>query len=414
MPLNKKVRKESDVFKELEDLSHSPGYIHAIAYFCFRDNTIRYADEVKPEDVLQQFSMERLVRTEISTLIGLACKKGIDETLPSPELLQDYISRTDSLLQELHQSMMPPMQDIFDPSKIGDDTFNPFNSGAILRESIFYGGESAYHFQYRDLSKDKYRKDNDWLIENKGYSLEQAMSVISSFQVLQNDKINDVLVSLFEKHPNEWTVFEAYTFSLKEIVDKSELDVEIAKKVVESFVSPIGQEDFTSLDDFNPINAYPIIKLQGGKYLLFQNYSLVEALYETPFFWFNSDAVYRNIALHHRGEFTEEFSSRRLKRVFGDKRVFQNVDIVDAKNNKAGEIDVLVVFANRAIVLQAKSKKLTIAARKGNELSLKDDFKKAVQDAYDQAFSCSIYLTEVSHFRMTISSYKQPRIYALY
>ncbi len=41
MPLNKKVRKESDVFKELEDLSHSPGYIHAIAYFCFRDNTIR-------------------------------------------------------------------------------------------------------------------------------------------------------------------------------------------------------------------------------------------------------------------------------------------------------------------------------------------------------------------------------------
>ncbi len=63
------------------------------------------------------------------------------------------------------------------------------------------------------------------------------MSVISSFQVLQNDKINDVSVSLFEKHPSEWTVFEAYTFSLKEIVDKSELDVEIAKKVVESFVS---------------------------------------------------------------------------------------------------------------------------------------------------------------------------------
>lgn len=121
---------------------------------------------------------------------------------------------------------------------------------------------------------------------------------------------------------------------------------------------------------------------------------MVEALYETLFFWFNSDAAYRNIAMCHRGEFTEEFSSRRLKRVFGEKRVFQNVDIVDAKNNKAGEIDVLVVFANRAIVLQAKSKKLTIAARKGNDLSLKDDFKKAVQDAYNQAFSCSNYLTD--------------------
>lgn len=394
MPENKEARKESEVFKELEELCHSPGYIHAIAYFCFRDNTIRYADEVKPEDVLQQFSMERLVRTEISTLIGLACKKDIDETLPSPDLIQNYISRTDTLLQELHQSMMPPLQDVFDPSKIGDDNFNPFNSGAVLRESIFYGGESAYHFQYRDLSEDKYRKDNDWLIENKGYSLEQAMSVISSIQVLQNDKINDVLLSLIGRHPNEWTVFDAYTFSLEEIVDKSELDVEIAKKAVESFVSPIGQEEFTSLDDFNPINAYPIIKLQDDKYLLFQNYSLVEALYETPFYWFNSDAAYRNIAMRHRGEFTEEFSSRRLKRVFGEKRVFQNVDIVDAKNNKAGEIDVLVVFANRAIVLQAKSKKLTIASRKGNDLSLKDDFKRAVQDAHDQAFSCSNYLTD--------------------
>lgn len=212
MPLNKEARNESDVFKELEDLCQSPGYIHAIAYFCFRDNTIRYADEVKPEDVLQQFSMERLVRTEISTLIGLACKKDIDEKLPSPDLMQDYVSRTDTLLQELHQSMMPPMQEVFDPTRIGDDNFNPFTCGALLRESIFYGGESAYHFQYRDLAEDKYRKDNAWLIENKGYSLEQAMSVISSIQALQNDKINEVFVGMIDKHPNEWTFLEAYTF----------------------------------------------------------------------------------------------------------------------------------------------------------------------------------------------------------
>lgn len=397
MPKNKVARKESEVFKELEDLCHSPGYVHVIAYLCFRDNTIKYADEVKPEDVLQKFSMERLVRTEISTLIGMACKTDIDESLPSPKLMQEYIGKTDSLLQELHYSMMPPLKDVLDPSKMGDDGFNPFNSGTVLRESIFYGGESAYHFQYRDLSEDKYRKDNDWLIENKGYSLKQAMSVISSIQVLQNDKINDILTSLIAKHPNEWSLFEAYTFSLEEIASMLELDVEVAKNVIESFVSPVGQEDFRSLDDFNPINAYPIIKLQDNKYLLFQNYSLVEALYETPFFWFNSDAEYRSIAMRHRGEFTEEFSSTRLKRVFGERRVFKNVDILDEKSNRVGEIDVLVVFANRAIVLQAKSKKLTIAARKGNDLSLKDDFKKAVQDAYDQALSCSNYLTDSSY-----------------
>lgn len=397
MQLNKKVRNESDVFNELENLCHSPGYIHAITYFCFRDNTIKYADEVKLEDVLQQFSMKRLVRTEISTLIGLVCKNNIDETLPSPDLMHDYISKTEHLLQELHQSMMSPLEVFFEAINSEDNKLNPFNSGVILRESIFYGGESAYYFQYRDLAEYKYRKDNDWLIKNKGYSLKQAMHVISSIQILQNDKINSVFLSIKNKYQNKLTFFDAYTFSLKEITEKSELNTEVAKKIVESFVSPIGQEEFKNLDDFNPINAYPIIKLQENKYLLLQNYSLLEALYETPFFWFNSDAAYKNTAMRHRGEFTEEFSSGRLKSVFGKNRVFQNVDIVDKKNDKAGEIDVLVVFANRAIVLQAKSKKLTIAARKGNDLSLKDDFKKAVQDAYDQALSCSNHLTDSNY-----------------
>lgn len=396
MPVNNEVRKEQDVFKELEDLCHSPGYIHAIAYFCFRDNTIKHGDEVTLEDVLQQFSMERLVRSEISTLIGLACKKDIDEALPSPETMQSYISNTDSLLKELHQSMMPPLEDIFGPTNISGD-FNPFESGALLRESIFYGGESAYNFQYRDLPKDKYRKDNDWLVNNKGYTLEQAMSVISSIQALQNDKINDVFISLRGKRPDEWGFFEAYKFSLEDVVVKSELNQEVVEKVIESFVSPVGQEAFLSLDDFNPLNAYPIISLHKNQYLLFQNYSLVEAFYETPFFWFNADVAYKDSAMAHRGEFTEEFSSKRLKLVFGESRVFQNVDIVDTKNNNAGEIDVLVVFGNRAIVLQAKSKKLTIAARKGNDLCLKGDFKKAVQNAYDQAFSCSNLLTDSSY-----------------
>ena len=47
-------------------------------------------------------------------------------------------------------------------------------------------------------------------------------------------------------------------------------------------------------------------------------------------------------------------------------------------------------------MLQAKSKKLTLEARKGNDLQLKDDFKKAVQDAIDQAVSCARLLGDKS------------------
>lgn len=392
--MKNKAREETEIFSELAQICSSPGYVHAIAYFCFRDNTIRYAETITPEDVLQQYSMERLVRTEISTLIGLACKENLDTKLPSSDEMQGYIDKTDSLLKEIHQSMMPPMVEIFDPQQIGDQEFNPFKNGSILRESIFYGGEAAYHFQYRDLSAAKYKKDNEWLINSKGFSVSQVIRVIISIQSLQNNRINEVLFGLAEKDLSDWSFLEAYKFTAEEVANESGVEVAIARQVIESFVAPIDMAEFKPLDDFNPKNAYPIIELPGDEYLLFQHYSLVEALYETPFFWFNADKQYSATAMQHRGEFTEEFSAERLKLVFGGNRVFQNIDIYDSKKNKAGEIDVLVVFANRAIVLQAKSKKLTIASRKGNDNSLQDDFKKAVQDAYDQAYLCASLLTD--------------------
>ncbi len=97
----------------------------------------------------------------------------------------------------------------------------------------------------------------------------------------------------------------------------------------------------------------------------------------------------------NRGLFTEEFTSKRLERVFGTDKVFRNVEIWDkARKNRLGEIDTLVLIGDRALVVQAKSKKLTIEAQKGNDLQLQADFKGAIQDACDQALACSHRLLE--------------------
>lgn len=395
--LTEDVRSEIEIFAELAELCSSTGYVHAIAYICFRDNTIKYVDTITTDDVLQQFSNDRLVRTEISTLIGLACKVQLDTNLPPPDVIQGYIDKTDALLKEIHYSMMAKPSDIFDPSKIEDENFNPLTNGDVLREAIFYGGEAAYHFQYRDLSKEKYKKDNDWFIENKEFSIQQAIDVVTSIQNLQSDKINEVLEGLAEKDPDKWSFLPAYTFTLEEISKIVGLEQDIVKAAIDSFVAPDDIGSFEALDDFNPKNAYPVISVSENVYLLFQHYSLMEAFYETPFFWFNADNDYKSVAMQHRGEFTEEFSADRLRLVFGKERVFINVDIYDSSNNNVGEIDVLVIFANRAIILQAKSKKLTIASRKGNDNSLQADFKKAVQDANDQAFNCAIFLNDKNY-----------------
>lgn len=190
----------------------------------------------------------------------------------------------------------------------------------------------------------------------------------------------------------------AFVFSKDEILSCISISREILDKILESFCLPEGNlnEEFNSISDFNVANVFPLIKKEEGEYILPLSYTLSESSYDTPFYWFNDDKKYRSTAMDHRGEFTEEFSEKRLKLVFGDNNVFSNVNIIGKDGNVAGEIDVLVVFSNRAVVVQAKSKKLTIESRKGNDNALKDDFKKAIQKAYDQALSCSKLLGDKS------------------
>lgn len=391
------VRTEQEIFDELSEVCRSPGYIHTIAWFCFRDNTIRYSEELKPEDIVKRVSSGSLIRTEIATLIGLCLKNELIETIPSPANMQGYIDKTVRLLSELHKSIMPPLGEIIDLQKIGNPDYNPMSDGRLLREAIFYGSESAYNFQYREFSLLKYKNDNEWLTLNKRYSVEDAYQVIYSIFKIQNHKINQFLGTLSKIHPDEWTALPCFKFTTKEVSDESRISFEKTQLVIDSFLHHLGMGDFNSLDDFNPSKAYPIIKLNNDEFLLFQHYTLLEAFYETPFFWFNDDNDYRDKAMSHRGLFTEEFSTSRLSAVFGKERVHQGVNIIDNQGTIVGEIDLLVIFANRAIVLQAKSKKLTIAARKGNDLSLQNDFKKAVQAAYDQAEQCAKFLLDSTY-----------------
>lgn len=385
------MRSEQAIFDELTKLCSSPGYIHAIAYLCFRDNMIRYSDEMKPEDMRHMFSKTRLIRTEISTLIGLLLKNDIDHRVPSPDVLQQYIDKTEALLEEIHQSMSAAFRASLDPKKIGDKDVNPFTIGAVLREPIFYGGESAYSFQYRDLSLKKYARDNDWLIANKGFTIQVARDVAHALGRMQDGKSVTTLDAMRGMPPAQWTFLPGDTFTAKEVATFAKLEVSTVEKVLTAFSVPRGERNsqFNSLHDFNIANALPLIPLKYDKYVLFQIYSLVEALYESPFYWMGTDKSYASTAMQHRGLFTEEFSVECLVRVFGKENVYSNIDIFESKGKKVGEIDVLVLFGNRAILLQAKSKRLTLEARRGNDGQIRDDFKKSIQDSCDQAYKCA-------------------------
>lgn len=392
-------RTEREIFDELAVLSTSQGYSHAVAYLCFRDNIVQYAGEMTAEDMAHMSSMKRLSRTEISTLVGLMVKSPIDFTMPSPQVIQEYITRTDDLLAELHQVMSLEAFQTQDWKKIVDEGGSPFQQGQAYREPIFYGGESAYLFQYLDLAGRKYAADDDWMKQSKGFTISTAQSIVRAAGKVQSEKLDARLEAMRQLPPSEWTILPAHFFTAAEVAKKSGIDVGDVERVLNSFTLPAGETNqaFASLDDFNVANALPLLRVNQSDYLLFQGYGLVEALYEGPFYWMSADKAYRATAMSNRGRFAEAFSAERLQRVFGASRVHTNVDIYESKGRKLGEVDVLVIFANRAIVLQAKSKRLTLEARKGNDQVIKDDFKKSVQDSYDQGRLCASALTDTGY-----------------
>lgn len=259
------MRSEQAIFDELTKICWSSGYIHAIAYLCFRDNMIRYSGEMKPEDMRHMFSENRLIRTETSTLIGLLIKNDIDHRVPTPNDFQQYIDKTEALLDEIHQSMSAAFLASLDPKKVADKNFNPFTTGSVLREPIFYGGESAYSFQYRDLSPKKYARDNDWLTANRNFTIQVARDVVHAIARMLDEKSIATFHAMRGIPPDQWTFLPGNTFTAKEVAAFAKIDVSIVENVLTAFALPKGERNpqFNALHDFNFVNALPLIPLGG-------------------------------------------------------------------------------------------------------------------------------------------------------
>lgn len=388
-------RSEDEVFRELQALASEPGYIHVIAALCFRNNAIGFTNKLNANDLAKVYSHDRLIWTEISTLIGLLVKNDLNFTIPQPKQMQIMLDRSDQLLLELHMAMLAPSSEIISNAILQEESTNPFTRGDVLREAIFYCGDSAYDFQFRDFTISKYVADDDWLKTNKGFSISEVVTVAHSISKMLQNAIFPTFDNLLNKDIREWTLLPVYTFTTDQVIDSTRLNAQVVANILDAFSLPVAERNksFNSVSDFNYVNACPILRISANEYILFQSYSLFEAIYESPFYWMNQDKKYIATAEKNRGVFTEHFCADRLRTIFGERRVYENVILTRGKKIIA-EIDILVLFGNRAVIVQAKSKRLTIESRKGNDNQLKNDFKLAIQDSYKQGLSCAKVIQE--------------------
>ena len=183
---------------------------------------VRYSGpQLVANDLEHQLSHEKLLRIEIATLIGLMVQKPIDSSLPDLKDIQGYIERSEALLQELHHALVKPWVEGRNPNVSTPPEHGPFTIAEAMREPIFYGGESAYNFQYQSLSHLKYHGDNEWLEANQGFRIDEACQVAEVLGIQQLERQQECVQSLRKKPPEQRSLLPGFMFTTQDAAKAS-------------------------------------------------------------------------------------------------------------------------------------------------------------------------------------------------
>ena len=381
------VHKYDEIFARLEELTQESGFIYS---FLVMVESFQWMSTDEVADINWD---ERPNQAELSLLLGLLVKQPLRlDEFPSEETIVEQVHRAIELLREMHQALFAltlsrnsPGTDLQDHiAELMEKYEDHMNSGAGMVEPIFYGGEGAYDSQYLEMASKRYATDERWIQENIGCSIEAFIEIANDLQQLTRERLQDIETGLTFAERCE-TILSIMTFSRDDFPKTSSQSFECFINAFSSVPGDIN-DNFNSIADYNAVISRPILAFGGGKYCIPIFPDLPKTLYESPYYWMIKDDQYRDTSLSNRGDATESITHDILVPIFGCERVFKGVKIRKGKTDIT-DIDVLAVSGNKAIIAQCKSKKLTIDSRRGDGNALRNDFTKAMQDAYDQAIT---------------------------
>lgn len=426
------MKTSEQAISELKGLIRSKGYIYSLCLLLFDEFRV-IVDQIHQQNPHQQLGMN-----EALLLVGFLSQDELDLSFPdSPQVLMKVKRETKELLSELHRSyripFMSAMADLTSGNSEPPGTKELFGRGEMLVEPIHYAGTGAYDFQLVRLIERKYKFDLEWLLQNRGYTPQNASEFFSCVKSCLEEKSKrvDLYVRQIPKeqreaiessHPKDevdqfFEMSELFQYAdLFEFGQINEKDPTVfrtrgfenfCKNLLDLFVitpqdvasvaggnillemfscapSKTTNVSFKSIGSYNRCRSHPFLKFEPGRFLLPISFFLAEALYENPYYWMAEDLGYRAKLSAHRGLAGEEITFDFLVSVFGSGQVHKSVKIQTKKGRTETDIDVLCILGNKALCVQVKSKKLTELSRLGDDKQLQEDFQAGVQDAFDQ------------------------------
>lgn len=446
--MNKKVRDQSQIIDDIRNLVRENGFIYTLCMILFEDNHIivEELNSVNYHDRLNKNEISLLLGYLIQNEIDLSPPEDpwflLELKAKTYKLFEELHSALNNPLfdkmrvvitSKTSQSEYPSIKELYS----GDKTFI---------EPIFYANDGVYDFQFLNYLKVKYKFDEEWLKEKRNFDFDKTIAIVQKIRDIANkrcektnffslkEKVSELKklakksfngtksdfeteyeenkgiaeflqfsslfldstkedIKLTLEHINEqgWELFYKNIIELF-VIRKSDFD---ARLNFDAFLNNFSQKPskntnkkFNNVGDFNEFTACPLIKLDDERYFFPITYSISEAVYECPYYWMTNDKNYLDLLGKHRGITGEEISYDILSNVFGKSNTFRSIKIETRKGFVDTDIDVLCILGSKAICVQVKSKKLTQTTKQGSYKTLLEDFKGAVQDAYNQGLIC--------------------------
>ncbi|MCZ4073530.1 hypothetical protein [Agrobacterium sp. LMR679] len=375
------------IFEDLRTLAQSEGALHDISEIIYRDwvQNVDLKEGKVIDPPSQRWSTDKLNTNELLLMLGLLVQSFGDVTYANIKAASKFALRADRLLRELHDRINADAASAFDPES---QKFleSPVSLGMFAREAIYYGASSFYIHQFAKFARHRYKADGIWLLQNAGLSV-RPMIEIGTFIV---EQITAQMDSIGRARMAGETLNNGdLTNSL--LISKAVLRKKFGGKVnsfIAKFATPVSGSNsgFDTPFSINDVSIAPLIDFGDFLYVPSQ-YRLMECIYESPFYWMVADKAYGDEAAINRGLFLETTAAHVMRRIFGEENVFLNARFPGAKGNKGEEVDVLVRYGEFILVLQAKSKRITLKARAGDPEALRRDFNGAIKDPFEQALS---------------------------
>lgn len=206
-----------------------------------------------------------------------------------------------------------------------------------------------------------------------------------------------------------WTT-DIYSFSLSDLLNyyPGEIDSNVLKNLIDSWSYEYGAlkdypTEYIFLD--NPIWKKPLIKLENNKYcwpILGLFLHICIELMESIFI--NNENLKKKYE-HIRSKYLENAIESLFKQGFPEAKIYKNY-FWKNESNKSFENDILVLFESFAIVIEARSGKISQKARRGADQTLERDIKKLLVKPSNQSYNFAANLKSNSKIEILVNNQK--------